>query len=124
MIVLPYLGKRLLQIHTRISRVMKNKFSFYSFRIFFEIKCKLMNFLTFKDKILVSYVLALFINLSVLVGILRIMVKLSAILKSECVKILEYLLLLERKWKGITILPEKNIIYFAIIRVVLTIFPY
>ena len=41
---------------------------------------------------------------------LPIMAKLNAILKSECVNILEFLLLLEREWKGITILPYKNII--------------
>ena len=51
MIVLPYLGKLELQIHTRASRVMKNKFPHWNFRIVFQTKCKLNNFFTFKDKI-------------------------------------------------------------------------
>ena len=40
--------------------------------------------------------------------------KVSAILKSECVTTLEFLLLLEREWKKIMIPPEKSIIYFGI----------
>ena len=51
MIVLPYLGKLLLQICTRINRVMKNKLRHCNFRIVFQSKCKLINFFTFKDKI-------------------------------------------------------------------------
>ena len=51
MIVLPFLGKLLLQIRTRINRVMKNKLLHYNFRIVFQTKCKLINFFTFKDKI-------------------------------------------------------------------------
>ena len=38
-------------------------------------------------------------------AMLPIMTKLSAILKPECVNLLEFLLLLEREWKGIMILP-------------------
>ena len=51
MIVLPYLGKLLLQICTRINCVMKNKPRHCNFRIVFQSKCKLINFFTFKDKI-------------------------------------------------------------------------
>ena len=51
MIVIPYLGKISFQICTRINRVMKNKLSRCNFRIVFQAKCKLINFLTFKDKI-------------------------------------------------------------------------
>ena len=50
MIVLPYLGKSLLQIRTRIDRVMKNKLSYCNFQLVFQTKCKLFNFFTFKDK--------------------------------------------------------------------------
>ena len=50
-IVLPYLGKRLLQIRTIINRVMKNKLHHFNFRIAFQTKCKLVNSFTFKDKI-------------------------------------------------------------------------
>ena len=42
-----------------------------------------------------SYVLALFINLTVVPAMLPIITKLSVILKSECVNNLEVLLLLE-----------------------------
>ena len=55
-------------------------------------------------KFLFSYVLTLFINLNAVAAMLSIMEKLSAILKSEYVNILQFLLLLEREWKGITIL--------------------
>ena len=51
MIVLPYLGKLLLQIRTRINRVMRNKLPHCNLRIVFQTKCKLINFFTFKDKI-------------------------------------------------------------------------
>ena len=50
-----------------------------------------------KIKFIFSYVLALFINLSAVAAMLPNMAKLSAILKSECVNILEFLLLLEKE---------------------------
>ena len=50
-----------------------------------------------KIKFLYSYALALFINLSAVAPMLPITAKLSAILKSECVNTLEFLLLLERE---------------------------
>ena len=90
MIVLPYLGKLSLQIRTRINRVMKNKLPHCNFRIVFQSKCKLINFFTFQDKIPIFY-------LSAVAAMLPIMAKLSAKLKSECVNILEFLLLLERE---------------------------
>ena len=51
MVVLPHLGKLSLQIRTRINRVIKNKLPHCSFRIVFQIKCRLITFFTFKDKI-------------------------------------------------------------------------
>ena len=48
-IALPYLGKLSLQIHTRISRIMKNKLPYCNIRIVFQCKCKISNFFTFKD---------------------------------------------------------------------------
>ena len=78
MIVLPYLGKLSLQIRTRINRVMKNILPHCNFRIAFQSKCKL-------------------INLSAVAAMPPIMAKLSVILKSECVNILEFLLLLGRE---------------------------
>ena len=93
MIVLPYLGKLSLQIRTKIIRVMKNKLPHGNFRIAFQTKSNLVIFFTFKVK--TPYVLALFINLSELTAMLPITAKLSAILKSQCVNNLEFLLLLE-----------------------------
>ena len=52
MLVLPNLDKLLLQIRTRINRVMKNKLPYCHFRIAYQTKCKLINFLRFIDKIL------------------------------------------------------------------------
>ena len=95
-IVLPYLGKLSLQIHTRNNGVMKNKLPHYNFGILFQTKYKLMTFFT-KIKFLFSYVLALFINLSAVTARVPIMEKLCGILKLECVNTLEFLLLLERE---------------------------
>ena len=50
MIVLPYLGKLLLQICAKINSVTKNKLPHCNFPIVFQSKCKLINFFTFKDK--------------------------------------------------------------------------
>ena len=49
MIVLPYLGKLLLQIRVRNNRAMKTKLLYWNFRIAFQSKCKLINSFTFKD---------------------------------------------------------------------------
>ena len=95
MIVLPYLGKLSFQIRTKITRIMKNKLPHSNFRIAFQTKPNLIIFFTFKDK--TPYVLGLFINLSEVTAMLPITAKLSAILKSQCVNTLEFLLLLERK---------------------------
>ena len=104
MIVLPYLGKLSLQIRTRINRVMKNKLPHCNFRIVFQSKCKLINFFTFKDKIPIFLHSGIVYKFK-LAAMLPIMAKLSAISKLICVNILEFLLLLGREWKGITILP-------------------
>ena len=60
-VVLPYLGKLSLQIHTRINRVMRNKLPYFDLWIVFQAKCKLMNFL--KDKIPVFLRFAIFYKL-------------------------------------------------------------
>ena len=80
MIVLPYLGKFSLQIPTRINRVMKNKLPQ-------KINLQVDQFLHIHRLLFISAVAAM----------LPIMAKLSAILKSECVNILDFLLLLERE---------------------------
>ena len=51
MVVLPYLGKLMLQIRIRITRVMKNKLPYRNLRIVFQTKCKLINSFLFKGKI-------------------------------------------------------------------------
>ena len=48
---LPYLGKLSLQIRTRTNRIMKNKLPYCNIRFFFQSRCKISNFFTFKDKI-------------------------------------------------------------------------
>ena len=58
-----------------------------------------------KIKFLFSYVLAFFINLTDVTTMLLIMAKLSTIFKPECVTTSDFLLLLKRELKGITILP-------------------
>ena len=105
MIVLPYLGKLLLQICTRINRVMKINSPTAIFELHSRLSATWSVFSHSKIKFLFSYVLALFIHLSAVAAMLPIMAKLRAILKSECVNTLELLLSLEREWKGITILP-------------------
>ena len=105
MIVLPYLGKVSLQIRTRINRVMKNRLPHAIFELYSRVSASWSISSHSKIKFLFSYVLALFINLSAVAAMLPIMAKLNAILKSEYVNILEFLLSLERERKGITILP-------------------
>ena len=53
MIGLPYLGKLSLPVHTKINRVINNKLPYYNLPFVFQTKCKLISFLTFKDKTLV-----------------------------------------------------------------------
>ena len=45
MTVLPYLGKLLLQIRTRVDRVIRNKLPYCNLKIAFQTKCKLIIFL-------------------------------------------------------------------------------
>ena len=52
---MPYFGKMSFQIRIKINRVMENKLPNCNLRIAFRIKCKLINFFTFKDKIPVSF---------------------------------------------------------------------
>ena len=95
-IVLPYLGKRLLQIRTIVNRVMKKKSTTSIFELHSRLSASWSTLLHLKIKFLFSYVLELFINLSAVAAILLIMAKLSAILKSECVSILMESILTKR----------------------------
>ena len=116
MTVLPYLGKLSLLIRTIVDRVIRNKLHYCNLKIVFQTKCKLIIFFCiqrFLFAFLFFYVLSLFRNLSAVAVMLPIVAKLSAILKSECLNTFEFLLLLERKCKWITI-----------INLVLLIFPY
>ena len=103
---------------------MKNRLPYCNFRIVFQTRRKLIDFLIFKDKVSAFLHSGIVYKFKCSGSMLPILAKLSAISKSECVDTFEFLLLLEREWKGITILPWKNIIYFAIIHLILTIFPY
>ena len=51
LIVLPYLGRLSLRVCARIIRVMKNELLHCNFRIVFQTKCKLINLFAFKDRI-------------------------------------------------------------------------
>ena len=104
MIVLPYLGKRSLQIPTRINRVMKKNSPAAIFELYSRITASWSIF-SHLDKIHVFLRSGILITLSAVAAMLPIMTKLSAILKSECVNTLDFLMLLEKEWKGIAILP-------------------
>ena len=125
MIVPSCLGKLSFQIRTRINRIMKNKLRYCNFRIAFQTKCKLVNFFfTFKDKI-------------------PVFLRSGIVYKCKCggynatyygktkrhfnVRMCEHLgisALSGKRVKGDNDSAIKEIIYFAIINLVLTIFPY
>ena len=100
MIVLPYSGKLSLQSRTRINSAMKNKLSHCNFRIVFQTKFNLMNFFKFKDKVPIFLRSRIVYKFKCGGCNATYMAKLSAIIKSECVNTLEFLLPLEREWKG------------------------
>ena len=70
-IVLIYLGKLSLQIHTKINRIKKNDFLYLNLQIIFQTKWKLIDLSHLKIKFLFSYILTLFVNLSVVTAQLR-----------------------------------------------------
>ena len=70
-IVLIYLGKLSLQIHTKINRIKKNDFLYLNLQIVFQTKWKLIDLSHLKIKFLFSYILTLFVNLSVVTAQLR-----------------------------------------------------
>ena len=113
-ITLPYLGKMSLQIHTRISRIMKNKVRTVMSILFSRPSAKLVTFLHLKSKFHRSCVLAFFTNFSAVAAMLPIMAKLSVILKSEFVNTLEILHSLGKELQEMMILPLKNTFYSAI----------
>ena len=69
--VLIYLGKLSLQIHTKINRIKKNDFLYLNLQIVFQTKWKLIDLSHLKIKFLFSYILTLFVNLSVVTAQLR-----------------------------------------------------
>ena len=69
--VLIYLGKLSLQIHTKINRIKKNDFLYLNLQIVFQTKWKLIDLSHLKIKFLFSYILTLFVNLSVVTSQLR-----------------------------------------------------
>ena len=98
--LLPYLINILLQICTRINHAMKNKLPYCKFWNEIPTKSKLINLFTQKDKILS----ALHSGTVYKFTCSSWNAKLCAIWKSECVNSLVFLPLLEKEWKGITIL--------------------
>ena len=126
--LLPYLIKLLLHICTRNNHAMKNKLPYCNFWNEFHTKSKLINLFTQKDKILSALHSGTLHSGTVYkFKCSSCNANLWAILKSEFVNYLVFLPLLEKKRKGITILPLLNI-YFAIWYLSsvfhLTIFPY
>ena len=116
-IALPYLGKLSIQIGTRINGIMKNKLSYYNIQF-----AKLVTFLHLKTKFHCPYVLALpTTSFSVVAAMLLIMARLNLILRSEYVKIWEFLHLLGKELKVMMILPLKNIFYSVITHLILGI---
>ena len=122
MIVLPHLGKLLLQIRTRNNRVLKNKLPHCNFQIVLQSIGKLTKLFTFKDKIPIF---------------------LCSVYKFKCggcsatyygktkrhfkVRMCEHLevsALTGKKVKGDKDSAVKKIIYFGIIHLFLTIFTY
>ena len=123
MILLPHLGKLSLQIRTRINCVVKSKLSYCNFRIVFQTNCKLINFFTYsKIKFLFSYILALFMNFIAMAAMIPIMIRLSIIFKVRMCEHFWIFAVTGKRVKGHN--DSENIIYFAIIHLVLTIFPY
>ena len=76
-----------------------------------------------KIKFRFYYAVILFINLLVVTSVLPIMTKLNAILKSECSNILEFLVFLQKGFRWIMILPQRNI-SSEIFHLVLTVLPH
>lgn len=68
--VLIYLGKLSLQIHTKINRIEKNNFLCRNLQIVFQTKWKLIDFSNLKIKFPFSYILTLFVNVSVVTALL------------------------------------------------------
>ena len=68
--VLIYLGKLSLQIHTKINRIKKNDFLYLNLQIVFQTKWKLIDFSNLKIKFPFSYILTLFVNVSVVTALL------------------------------------------------------
>lgn len=124
MIMLAYLGKVYFKFALGLIMQWKINSSTAIFEMHSRIIASWLMFLQITIKFLLYKVLTLFINLNAVVVMLPIMAKLGAILKSEWVNASEFLFLLEGELMGITILPYRNIIYFATIYLVLIIFPY
>ena len=82
--------------------------------LFSRLSARLVTFLHLKTKFHRSYVLALFINFSVVAAMLPIMATLSVILKSEYANAWEFLHSLGKELKVMMIPPLKNIFYSAI----------
>ena len=89
--------------------------------LFSRLSAKLVTFLHLKTKFHWSCVLALFTNFSAVTAMLPIMVKLSVILKSECVNTWEFLHSLGKELKEMMIMLLKNTFYSAITNSILKI---
>ena len=84
----------------------------------------LVTFLHLKREFRCSYVLALFTNFNVVAAMLPTMAKLNVILKSECLNTWNFQHPLGKELKGMTILLLKKINYYALTRLILTIYRF
>ena len=122
MIELPYLGKFSLQICTKINRVMKNKLPHCNFRIVFQSKSKLINFFTVKDKIPIFLRFGIVYKFKCRGCNATYYGKTKRQFKVRMCKHLGVSTLTGKRMKGENDSAIKNIIYFAFIHLVLTIF--
>ena len=125
MTVLPYLGKRSLQILTGINRVTKNKLPYCNLEIVFHKKCSFIDLFTYKDKIPVFLLSGIVYKFNRGGCNAIFYSKTKRHFKVRMFENLGVSALTGKRMKGFNeILLQKNIIYFAIIYLVLTIFPY
>ena len=85
LMVLPFVGKSYMSMRTRLYKSVSKLLPHSNIKVVCQSKKRLSNLLKFKDS--VPYVPTLFINISVVIAILRPIVKLNVILRLELVSV-------------------------------------
>ena len=83
--VLPFVGKSYMSMRTRLYKSVSKLLPHSNIKVVCQSKKRLSNLIKFKDS--VPYVPTLFINISVVIAILRPIVKLNVILRLELVSV-------------------------------------